>query len=48
MTYDDRFLYVAVRVEDATLDTAQSANVWEKDCIEVFFALLYQKNNNSF
>ena len=39
MTYDDKFLYVSVRVEDATLDTAQSANHWEKDCIDLYFVL---------
>ena len=37
MAYDDKFVYVAVKVEDATLDTSQSKNVWEKDCVEVFF-----------
>ena len=39
MTYDDKFVYVVAKVWDATLDTSQSANVWEKDCIEVFFVL---------
>ena len=39
MAYDDKFVYVAVKVEDATLDTSQSKNVWEKDCVEVFFVL---------
>lgn len=39
LTYDENFVYVAVKVEDATLDTAQSANAWEKDCVEVFFVM---------
>ncbi|HEY9124949.1 MAG TPA: sugar-binding protein [Bacteroidales bacterium] len=39
LTYDDNFVYVAVKVEDPTMDTVQSANVWEKDCVEVFFVL---------
>ena len=39
MTYDENFVYVAVKVEDATLDTSNSKNAWEKDCIEVFFVM---------
>ncbi len=37
LTYDNDYIYVYVEVQDATMDTSQSANVWEKDCIEVFF-----------
>ena len=33
IAYDDNFLYVVAKVSDATLDTVQSANAWEKDNI---------------
>jgi hypothetical protein len=38
-TVSPAIVFVFVSVEDATLDTMQSANVWEKDCIELFFAM---------
>ncbi len=37
MTYDDKFVYVVAKIQDEQMDTSQSKNVWEKDCIEVFF-----------
>ncbi|HOK51718.1 MAG TPA: sugar-binding protein [Bacteroidales bacterium] len=37
MGYDDKFIYVGVNVEDSQMDTTQSPNAWEKDCIELFF-----------
>jgi hypothetical protein len=37
LAYDSKFVYVAAKVEDSQMDTTQSPNVWEKDCIEVFF-----------
>ena len=39
MTYSDSFVYVAVKVLDATFDTVQSANAWEKDNVTLYFVM---------
>jgi hypothetical protein len=37
--YDAKNLYVYIEVIDATLDTSNSTNSYEKDCVEVFVSL---------
>jgi hypothetical protein len=39
MAYDDSFVYVAVKVLDANIDTVQSPYEWEKDNVTLYFVM---------